>query len=208
MGKSIITGIIALILLISLMLIGITVASVITGENTGATTEEDYDQMTEEIIDEISTYIQIKDQKGKYCEINGERRIDKIALWVTPLVSQVIDVSQLTIQLNNGETVMFLVYDGNAENLESNSVFGHPIWNNIDGSNFGFISVIDLDGSLVDYDTINDCSDNAYVVFRLPNDMTMTKHEKLIVTLFPSTGITRTTILEAPLPIKPVVTFE
>ena len=190
------------------MLIGITVASVITGENTGATTEENYDQMTEEIIDEISTYIQIKDQKGKYSEINGERRIDKIALWISPLVSQVIDVSQLTIQLNNGETVMFLVYDGNAENLESNSVFGHPIWNNIDGSNFGFISVIDLDGSLVDYDTINDCSDNAYVVFRLPNDMTMTKHEKLIVTLFPSTGITRTTILEAPLPIKPVVTFE
>jgi len=208
MGKSIITGIIALILLISLMLIGITVASVITGENTGATTEENYDQMTEEIIDEISTYIQIKDQKGKYSEINGERRIDKIALWISPLVSQVIDVSQLTIQLNNGETVMFLVYDGNAENLESNSIFSHPIWNNIDGSNFGFISIIDLDESLVDYDTINDCSDNAYAVFRLPNDMTMTKHEKLIVTLFPSTGITRTTILEAPLPIKPVVTFE
>jgi archaellin len=208
MGKSIITGIIALILLTSLMLIGITVASIITGENTGTTTEENYDQMTEEVIDEISTYIQIKDQKGKYYEINGKQRIEKIALWISPLVTQEINVSQLTIQLNNGETVMFLMYNGNAENLESSSIFGHPIWNNMDGSNFGFISIIDLDGSLVDYNTINDCSDNAYVVFKLPSDMTMLKNEKLIVTLFPSTGITRTTILEAPLPIKTVVTFE
>lgn len=190
------------------MLIGITVASIITGENTGTTTEENYDQMTEEVIDEISTYIQIKDQKGKYYEINGKQRIEKIALWISPLVTQEINVSQLTIQLNNGETVMFLVYNGNAENLESNSIFGHPIWNNMDGSNFGFISVVDLDESLVGHDTINDCSDNAYVVFKLPRDMTMLKNEKLIVTLFPSTGITRTTILEAPLPIKPVVTFE
>ena len=138
MGKSIITGIIALILLISLMLIGITVASIITGENTGTTTEENYDQMTEEVINEISTYIQIKDQKGKYYEINGKQRIEKIALWISPLVTQEINVSQLTIQLNNGETVMFLMYNENAENLESNSIFGHPIWNNMDGSNFGF----------------------------------------------------------------------
>lgn len=208
MGKSIITGITALILLISIMLIGITVASVITGENTGVTTEENYDQMTDEVIDEISTYIQIKDQKGKYCEISGEQRIDKIALWISSLVTQEIDVSQLTIQLDNGETVMLLTYEGHAEYFESSSLFSHPIWSNMNGSNFGFISIVDLDGSLVDYDTLNDCSDNAYVVFRLPNDMTLAKNDKLIVTLFPSTGITRTTELKAPLPIKPVVTFE
>ena len=208
MAKSIITGITTMILLISISLIGITVASVITGENSGVTTEENYNQMTEEIIDEISTYIQIKDQKGIYSEIDDEQRLDRIVLWVTPLVTQEINLSQLTIQLNNGKNVMFLTYNGNAEKLDSNSIFGHSIWENIDGSNFGFISVIDLDNSLVDYDAFNDCSDNAYIVFRLPSDMTMTKHEKLIVTLFPSTGITRTLVLKAPLPINPVVTFE
>ena len=71
-----------------------------------------------------------------------------------------------------------------------------------------FISVVDLDESLVDYDIINDYSDNAYVVFRLPNDMTLLKNEKITVTLFPSTGITRTTVLKAPMPMSSVITFE
>jgi archaellin len=208
MGKSIITGITALILLISLTMIGITVASIITGENTGAATEGNYDQITKEIIDEISTYIQIKDQKGRYYEINGEQRIERIALWISPLVTQEIDVSQLTIQLDNGKDVKLLVYTGIAEDLDSNSIFDHQIWDNMDGSNFGFISIIDSDRSLVNHNIINDYSDNVYVVFKLPGDMTMQKNEELTVTLFPSTGITRTTVLEAPLPIKPVVTFE
>ncbi len=208
MGKSIMTGVTIVILMISLMLIGITVASVITDGTTGTTTEQDYDQILDETIDEISTYLMIKDQKGKFSEVNGEQRIDKIALWVSPLVSQEIDVSQLTIQLDNGKDVMFLTYDGNAENMLSNSLFNHPIWNDMNGSDFGFISVVDLDESLVDFNVINDYSDNAYVVFRLPNDMTLLKNEKITVTLFPSTGITRTIALKAPMPMSSVITFE
>lgn len=207
MGKSILTGITALILLISILMVGLAVASVLTDGTTGEYTEEDLEQMTNEVIDEITSYIQIKDQVGKYYKIDGQSKIEKIALWVSPLVSQEIDLSTLTIKLNDGESVKLLVYN-DSRTLESNSLFEHPIWSNLDGSSFGFISVIDKDGSIADYDTLNDCSDNAYIVFRLPSDMTMSEHEKLIVTLFPSTGITRTTILEAPLPIKSVVTFE
>jgi archaellin len=72
------TGITTMILLISFLLIGITVASVITGETTGTTTEQDYDHMTEEIINEISSYIQIRDQKGKYCTDYGGQKILEI----------------------------------------------------------------------------------------------------------------------------------
>jgi len=208
MGNLVSTGLISVILLVSIMLTGVTVASVINGETTGTTTEQDYEQIIEEAIDEISTIILIKDQKGKVNEINGERTVDKIALYITPLVSQEIDMSNLNIQLNNGETLMFLSYDGNAENLGSNSIFGHPIWNDIDGSNFGFISIIDLDGSLVNFDSLNDCSDNAYLVFELPEDMTLAKHDKLTITLFPSTGISNTAVLKTPLLIDSIVTFE
>jgi len=208
MGKSIMTGVTIVILMISLMLIGVTVASVLTGQTTGTTTEQDYEQILNEAVDEISTYITIKDQKGQFNLINGEQRIDKIALWISPLVSQEIDVSQLTIQLDNGKDVMFLTYIGNAEDMLTNSLFNHPIWNNMNGSNFGFISVVDLDESLVDFNLINDYSDNAYVVFQLPNDMALLKYEKITVTLFPSTGITRTIILKAPMPMSSVITFE
>jgi len=202
------TGITTIILLTILLLVGLTVASVITGENTQYTNEQNYDQMTEEVINEISTYIQIKDQKGKYYNINGTQKIEKIALLISPLVSQDIDVTQLTIQLDNGEKVKILSFDGNASKIDSNTLFNHPIWKNLTGNNFGFISIVDLDNSLIDHNAINDYSDNIYVVFKLPNDMTLEKRDKLIVTLFPSTGITRTTLLEAPLPIHPIVTFE
>ncbi len=208
MGKLLTTGLTSLLLLIALMLIGITVASILTGQTAGNSSEKDLEQITEETIDEISTYLQIKDQKGKYREIDGEQKIDKIALWITPLFNQEIDLSQLTIQLNNGETVIFLVYDGNSVNLGPNSIFDHPIWNNMNGGNFGFISIVDMDKSLVSYDTFNDCSDNAYLVIKLPEFMTLSKHEKIIVTLFPSTGITRTIELKAPLPINSVVSFD
>ena len=134
MGNLVSTGLISVILLTSLMLTGVTVASVIDGETTETTTEQDYEQIVEEAIDEISTIILIKDQKGKVNEINGERRVDKLALYITPLVTQEIDISTMNIQLNNGETLGFLSYDGNAEDLGSNSIFKHPIWNDMDGS--------------------------------------------------------------------------
>lgn len=208
MGKLLTTGLISLLLLIALMFIGITVASVITGQITKYPSNQDLEQITEKTIDEISSYILIKDKKGEFCEINGEQKIEKIALWLTPLVTQEIDISKLTIQLNNGKTINFLTYDGNSVDLGPNSLFNHPIWDKINGTNFGFITLVDTDESLINYETFNDCSDNAYLIFRLPDLMTLSKNEKITVTLFPSTGITRTIELKAPLPINPIVSFE
>jgi len=208
MGKLFTTGLTGLVLIVSLFLIGVTVADVITSETTGSISEQELEQMTEETIEELSTYILIKDQLGKFIEIDGELKIEKIALWLSPLITQEIDVKQLTIQLNNGESVLFLAYSNNSVALGQYSLFENPIWNNINGSNFGFISIVDMDGSLANYDSFNDCSDNAYVVFKLPESMTLGKHEKITVTLFPSTGITRTVELKAPLPIKSVISFD
>jgi archaellin len=207
MAKSIVMGITTLILLISLLLSGLIVASVLTNESYQTEFEEDYMQMVDEIIDKTSTYIQILEQKGKYNEINQERKIDKIILYISPLIAQKIDVSKLTIQLNNGETIRFLRYLGDVKNLETHSIFSHPIWESLDGNNFGFISVIDFDESLINGNLLNDYSDHAYIVIRLPDDMAIAKNEELIVTLFPSTGITRTTILKAPFSTKPIVDF-
>ncbi len=208
MGNLGITGITTVIILISLMLIGVTVASVMSGGTSGIAKEKDLNQITNEIVDEISAYLQIKDQKGKYYTINSEKRIQKIGLLISPLVSLDMDVSKLTIQLCDGETIRIFSYVGNSEVIGSNSLFEHPIWNNITNNHFGFIVTHDRDNSLLDYDTLNKNTDMAYVVIRLPGDMTMAKGEKIVVTLFPSTGITKITVLEAPLPMKSIVTFE
>jgi len=202
------TGLITILLLISLILIGITTASVLTDSNSSYTEETDLDKITNEVIDEISTYIQIKDLKGKFYEIDGVKKIQKIAILISPLVTQEISLSQLIIQLNNGESLSMLTYSSNAKSLDQSSIFENKIWDNIAEKNFGFIGICDLDNSLINYDTINDYSDNVYIVFKLPSDMALAKHEKLIVTLIPSPGLTKIIELEAPLPIKSIVTFE
>ena len=202
------TGIIAFILLISLLLIGITTASVLTDSNSAFTQETNLNRITVEVLDDITSYIQIRDQKGKFCEIDGVKKIDKIAILISPMVTHEISLSKLTIQLDNGENVNLLTYSTFAETLDQNSVFEHGIWDKLNGKNFGFISIYDSDNSLKDYDTVNDFSDNAYIVFRLPPNMMLAKHDKIIVTLFPSTGMKKVIELEAPLPIKSVVTFE
>jgi archaellin len=208
MGKLFTTGLTSVILIVSLFLIGITVADIISGDPNGSISDQQLEQMTEETIEELSSYILIKDQIGKYNGTYKELKIEKIALWITPLVTQEIDLSQLTIQLNDGKNVLFLKYTNNSENLGSLSLFENIIWKKLNGTNFGFISIIDMDDSLVNFHTLNDCSDNAYVVFRLPESISLKKHDKIVVTLFPSTGITRAIELKAPLPINSIVKFD
>lgn len=201
-------GITAMIVLIAFMLIGVTAASVLTEDSTSTITEEDVNQLMDEIVDELCSYLQIRDQKGKYYKIDGQLEIQKIALLISPLVSQNIDLSQLTVQIDNGEMVMILTNSELSSNIESNTLFEHSIWDNLDGENFGFISITDLDNSIKDFNLINENSDNAYIVFKLPTGFTMQKRDKIIVKLFPSEGIIKTLVLKAPLPMTSVVTFE
>ena len=68
------TGITTIILLISFLLIGATVASIITGETEGTTSEEDMDQILNDVLDEITTYIHCSD--GFFYEIYQQIVLD------------------------------------------------------------------------------------------------------------------------------------
>lgn len=198
------TGIATAILLISFILIGATAASVIMGDS-GNNPEENYEEILEEALDEISTYIQIKDALGKYNSTTEEQHIQKIAILIKPLFSIDIDASKLVIKLNNGKQIKMLYYNRQAEFISSNSLFEHPIWTTMTDTDFGFIVILDKDQSIIDYGTINDNTDMTYIIIKLPNDFTMKKGDTLKLTLFPSTGITKTINLKAPLPIKQIV---
>ena len=200
------TGIATAILLISFILIGATAASVIMGDS-GNNSKENYEEILEETLDEISTYIQIKDVLGKYNSTTEKQHIQKIAILIKPLFSIDIDASELMIKLNNGKQIKMLYYNKQAEFISSNSLFEHPIWNTMTDINFGFIVILDTDQSIIDYDTINDNTDMTYITIKLPNDFTMQKGDTLELTLFPSTGITKTINLKAPLPIKQIVSL-
>ena len=198
------TGIATAILLISFILIGATAASVIMGDS-GNNPEENYEEILEEALDEISTYIQIKDALGKYNSTTEEKHIQKMAILIKPLFSIDIDASKLVIKLNNGKQIKMLYYNRQAEFISSNSLFEHPIWTTMTDTDFGFIIILDKDQSIIDYGTINDNTDMTYIIIKLPNDFTMKKGDTLELTLFPSTGVTKTINLKAPLPIKQIV---
>jgi archaellin len=200
-------GISAVILMISFILIAITTLSVLSEETNDNLSEEEIQQMLEEAIDPITKYIQIQDQVGKYYGEPHHQKIQKIAIMIKPLISDEIELSELTIKLNNGNNLIILSYKGDAAFRDTNDLFEHQIWDNLTENNFGIIATHDKDNSITDYNTINKNTDMAYIIIKLPENFYMKKGDTLTVTLFPSSGIQRTTILEAPLPMKKVVSL-
>ena len=199
-------GLVTGILLIGFILIGAVSASVIMNSTTSSTTT-DLNQMTNEVVNEISTYLQIKNIIGKYQTIQGEQKIQHIALLIQPLVSLDIDITHMTLKISNGEQLYILNYDGNAAPIGTYSLFAHPLWDTLTENTYTIIPIIDDDLSMTTYHTINKNSDTAFILVKLPNDMTMKYGDRLQITLIPSPGMERTFNIEAPLPTSHVVTL-
>jgi hypothetical protein len=72
---------------------------------------------------------------------------------------------------------------------------------------FGILSTIDDDNSIINSHLINKNTDMAFIIIKLPDENAMNKDDSLVLTILPSPGIGRTVTLEAPLPIKNVVTL-
>lgn len=199
-------GTIAGILLLVFILIGAVSASVIITDSP-ITSEEDLTKITDEILDELCSYLQIKQIVGKYQTIQGQQRINKIAILIKPLVSQTIDLSHMTLELSDGNNYRILFYNGTAGSIRSQSLFEHPTWNNLTNGTYGLLSTIDDDNSIITTHKINDYTDMAFIIIKLPDNAALTQDTQLVLTLRPSPGIGRTVTLEAPLPIKNVVTL-
>ena len=199
-------GIAAGILVIGSLLIAATASSILMNEPTNLSAD-DLEKKTDEIIDELCSYLQIKDMVGKYYSINNQQKIQKIAILVSPLISHNIDLSTLKIKLNNGNEIRVLSYSGEAEFIKEHSLFEHVLWNMMASNEFSFIITHDKDGSILRYDTLNSQTDMTYVIIELSEDFLMKKGDVLEITLLPSAGYTRTITIEAPLPIKSIVTF-
>jgi archaellin len=199
-------GIFAGILLIGFILIGAVSASIIMTSSQNIS-QEDLNKITNEVVDEICSYLQIKHIVGKYQTIQGKEKIQKIAILIKPLVSQDIDVSRMTIELSNGEQFQLLFYNGLAESLNSHSLFEHPLWDSVTPGTFSLISTIDDDNSIINSHLINKNTDMTFVLLKLSDDIAMRYGDELKVTILPSPGMGRTVTLESPLSTKHVVTL-
>jgi archaellin len=199
-------GSIAGILLILFILIGAISASVIIAD-TQTTSEDDLTNITDEVVDELCSYLQIKQIVGKYQTIQEEQKINKIAIQIKPLVSQNIDLLHMTIHISDGNFYQILFFNGSAGSLRSNTLFGHPLWSNITNETYGILSTIDDDNSIINGHVINKNTDMAFLIIKLPDEKALRYESQLVITIQPSPGIGRTVTLDAPLPIKTIVTL-
>ncbi len=201
------SAIYAMIILIGIMLVSVVAAEIINNTE-GLTLEQDLSKITTETIEKYSTYMDIDFKVGKFYQIDGIQKIKKIALQISPLFSTNIDITQLNVQILNKESLKLLYFDGVVEFYNGGSLFENSNWYNITEKNFGLLVINDLDKSIVDQNVINENSDRAYLIFELSDDIALSKYDSLYVTLFPGSGLSKSVILKAPMPIKPVVIFE
>lgn len=199
-------GITAGILLIVFILIGAAAGSVIINETQNVTNPDLY-KITNDAVDEITTYIQIKNIVGKYENIQGQQCIQKIAIFIKPLVSVDIDIAKLKIMISNGDDLRILFFSGQVSSMNSNSLFNHPLWDSINDSTYGLLSTVDDDYSMTQYHVINKNTDMAFIIFKLPATAPLVYGESLKITLIPSPGTECTVTLEAPMPTTSVVSL-
>jgi archaellin len=206
MNTQAITGISTAILIAALLLVLGATASVILGSSEQGT-EEDYELMLNEALDEISTYLNIKDIKGKFRLYQGEQYIQQIAILIRPMFSQIIDLSDLTLQLSNGEDLQILYLYQEIYLINGYSLFNHPLWENIDETTFGFIVIRDKDYSMLDFQVLNENTDMSYLIIQLPEEFYFKKGETLEVSIFPTPGIERRLSLRAPPALSSIVSL-
>jgi archaellin len=199
-------GITAGILLITFILIAAVAGSVIINE-TQNFSSQDLNKITNDAVDEITTYFQIKNVVGKYENIQGKQCIQKIAILIKPLVSVNIDIAKISIMISNKEDLSIISFSGQAASIRYNSLFNHPLWDSMNESTYSLLSTVDDDCSMIQYHVINKNTDMAFIILKLPATISLVYEESLQITLVPSPGTECTVTLEPPMPTTQVVSL-
>jgi len=199
------SGLTPLILLTAFILIAATAASVLIGNTDEKISYADYNNIINDTIDEISSYLQIKQVYGHYEYQQDEHKIQKITILIKPLFDVNIDLSKMLVQLNTGNQLRILSFQQQADTLDSHTLFQHPQWQKLSPNSFGYISILDSDNSLTNHYLINDNTDMVYISIKLDESISLSKGDTIQITLIPSQGIQKTIQLTAPLPMTEIV---
>lgn len=186
------TGIVAIPILTSFLLIG-AAASVMF--KIPDEMSEDADQIVNDVIDEITTYLKIDDVIGKYYNTNGVSRVEKIVILVKQFIQNTVNISEVTIKICNNNDVILLSYSGYAVERSSTPLFEHEVWDKTNDT-FSLIVILDEDRSLLDYNIMN--GDIAFIAVRLPDQFAMKDKESITMSIIPAKGIISTAVLETP----------
>ena len=156
---------------------------------------KDAEQILNDVIDEITTYLRIDDAIGKYYTTNGVRRIERIVIQVKQFIQNNINISDITIKISNKDDMALLKYSGLAVEGNSGTIFDHEVWDQTTNS-FSIITILDTDRSILDYGVMNE--DIVFFAIKLPDRFCIDKNEAIMVSIVPSKGTITSVVLEAP----------
>lgn len=196
--------IIALIIILSMVVITSTANTLIIH------TEEEFDEeevneLLDEIYDDISTYIKIDRALGKYQIVNDQRILSQIAIQVHSLFTKDIQISDMVIEISNGNQIHYFSNINEYDILGNHSLFSHPLISQLSDGSFGVISISDKDDSISGQQLINHNSDRLFIIINLTNVMKIKSGDYLSLTLVPSVGTIRTIEITSPFSTKSVV---
>jgi len=186
------TGIVAIPILTSFILIGAASSVMFEGQDDMS---EDANQIVNDVIDEITTYLKIDDVIGKYYNTNGTRRVEKIVILVKQFIQNAVNISEVTIKICNSNDAILLSYSGYAVESNSAPLFEHKVWEKTNDA-FSLVVILDKDRSLLDYNIMN--GDIAFIAIRLPDQLAMKNKESITVSIIPAKGIISNAVLETP----------
>jgi flagellin FlaB len=146
-------GISAMILFISMVLVAGIAASVLL--QTSSSLESQGIKTGRETRDEVSTDIDVIQIFGHYNTrtIGGSSytRYHNMSIMVTPRGASLIDLSQVFIEISNGDNMLILKWDNTkfASQSSGNGIFSTPEVFNLTATSFGIVLIEDADGSCI-----------------------------------------------------------
>ncbi|MFO7678371.1 MAG: hypothetical protein R6V50_08350 [Thermoplasmatota archaeon] len=197
-------------LIIAIVAITIIVSSATLYEGTQTTekiTEEDLQEMIETVYADVSSYMNIDDILGKFHRVQQDRLIKQIAIQLHPQFSTNIKLSELMIELSNGNQIIFLDHNGCCADISNETLFNHGLWDNLGNNSFGILSIFDDDNSMKQSHLINQHSDRLFIIFKIPHSLKLQRGDTIKINLYPSIGVKKELDIKIPFSVDPVLSL-
>ena len=165
-----------------LLLLGVSASSILLGQSTE--TSEEFEDVADEVLNEISTYFMVKNVVGRFDCTDSNAELQRMVILTKPLIPTTVNLSEMYVQISDGNALISLSYNGSYSKAHGD-IFGNRIWNEIDENEFGIMILTDSDNS-IDAGYLN--KDLVYLAIKIPLSLSVHPNDRIIVSLIPTQG--------------------
>lgn len=167
--------------------------------------EEELETMISTIYNSISTYIDIDHVYGKYTTTMNGRTITYLAVLINPYFSNSINIDEMILELVSNSDIHHVYFSGNSSKIDSYPLFSHQEWTHLSSTQYSIISIYDSDSSIEQINQLNDCTDRAYIILKIPEQMSLNNKEHIDMNILFSSGMKRSILLKPPFSTRDIV---